>query len=539
MPARMGRSKRSEGVLPGPGDFHAYLARNLSGAYRLAVLATDSPIAAAAIVRAASIAVWRDATTTRVELDRAFWQRLEADLEEHIGAGGGIETGEPEPLETAVRSLSPRRQIELARAFAPPGPGTAPESAQQTEGPPPLSAADLGLPLRALYEARDPGDTPPLQLRLQLNEDGREAEAVRAARLSRSYRLGWAFAFNSALAIVALTLVLALASVITVRAGVAAGGAPINPPASPLAIGGISLIQGGVEGGPVQVGAAQGSLVAAFPTSTSWPTSTQDCSADIFGVIDATGQPTWVGARAGQAGTITGDPSSQSVYVEGLGPYCQPSSYVSDDGGLTWTAGSYPGDPAGRPSWLAFDPTHPHTLLAYEPGRLYESKDSGLAWTSISSKVTPLAFDWMGRLVGWTAGRLYQSSDDGVSWQQTSAGPNDMPVAAGATPNGILLGAQGGLWWYPLDAAPRLVTGGRVLSIASLGNGAVILGADGAGRPWLGSFDDSQAGISMASLPPDATSLAVTSGEVALNNGGAIVALSGKSSLIAFATFAP
>jgi hypothetical protein len=340
---------------------------------------------------------------------------------------------------------------------------------------------------------------------------------------------------------IAMTMVIALASVISVRAG-AAGSSPISPPASPLAISGISLIQGGIEGGPVQVGGTQMSLVAAFPTSASWPTSNQDCSADIFGVIDTTGQPTWVGARAGQAGTITGDPSSQSVYVEGLGSYCQPSSFVSTDGGLTWTAGSYPGNLGGRPSWLAFDPSHAHTLLAYELGRLYVSPDSGLTWRSIGSRVTPLAFDWMGRLVGWTPGQLYESSDDGASWQATGAGPADMPIAAGATPNGTLIGTQSGLWWYPLDAAPSLVTGGSIFSIASLGDGAVILGVDRTGRPWLATFDDGapdgQPGITLASLPPDASSLAVTAGEVALNNGGAVVALSGTSSLIALATFA-
>jgi hypothetical protein len=101
-----------------------------------------------------------------------------------------------------------------------------------------------------------------------------------------------------------------------------------------------------------------------------------------------------------------------------------------------------------------------------------------------------------------------------------------------------LLGTKDGLWWYPLDSAPSLVRLGPVLSIATLGNAALVLGADPAGRPWLGTVDDTQPGIALAELPPDAASLTVTTGEIAINDSGALIAFSGRSSLLALATFA-
>ena len=64
-----------------------------------------------------------------------------------------------------------------------------------------------------------------------------------------------------------------------------------------------------------------------------------------------------------------------------------------------------------------------------------------------------------------------------------------------------------------------------------------MLGADATGRPWLGTVNDSQPGISLATLPPDVASLKVTGGGVAANDSGAVVAFSGASSLIALATF--
>jgi hypothetical protein len=151
--------------------------------------------------------------------------------------------------------------------------------------------------------------------------------------------------------------------------------------------------------------------------------------------------------------------------------------------------------------------------------------------------VNPLAFDSTGRLVGWTSGKLFESLDDGLSWQQTGPGPADAPVVAGATSAGILIGAKDGLWWYPRATAATLIQSGAVYSIATLGDGAVVIGASPAGHPWLGTVNSTTPGVSTAPLPADIASIAITGGSVAVNDSGAIVAFTGSSSAIAVASF--
>jgi hypothetical protein len=140
--------------------------------------------------------------------------------------------------------------------------------------------------------------------------------------------------------------------------------------------------------------------------------------------------------------------------------------------------------------------------------------------------------------VGWSPGKLFESLDDGVSWQETGPGPSAAPIAAGANSGGVLIGANDGLWWYPLSAAPSLIKPGSVFSIATLGDGAVVLGADSGGHPWLGTVDASVPGISMAALPADVAALRITGGGVAVNDSGAVVAFSGTSSAVALVSFA-
>ena len=525
-------SVEPQGSLAGPDGFDAYLARNLSDSYRLTVLVTDDPIRSGILVRAAIVSVWSTSrAATDGELDLELRRCLEEDLEKAVAAdgadganGSGPDTPQQEPLDAAVRSLSPQRQIELARAFVPAGPGIADD-------------AGLGLPLRALYETRDPGDSPPLQLRMQIDQDRSGAVAARGKRTTPSQASGWGFALNAGMALIVITLVIALTSTMGVRAGAVAGGDPVSDPATPLSIDGVSLLQSGIDGGSVHVTGTQTTLVATFPEAAAFHASPRDCASDLIGVIDWLGQPTWTGARAGQTGAMAGDPSSPNVYVAGLGEFCQPSSYLSQDGGLTWTSGSLPGDPTAMPSWLAFDPSHARTLLAYYPDRIFTSVDAGTTWTSRVSSVAPITFDSTGRLVGWARGRLYESLDDGATWQDTGAGPADLPSVAGATSNGVLIGSATGLWWYPLTSAPSLVKSGLVFSIATLGGGAVVIGADAGGHPWLGTVNDTEPGVALVALPPDVASLSVTAGEVAVNDSGAFIAFSGRSSLIALATF--
>jgi len=165
------------------------------------------------------------------------------------------------------------------------------------------------------------------------------------------------------------------------------------------------------------------------------------------------------------------------------------------------------------------------------------SQDSGASWTPRSSTVNPIAFDSTGRLVGWTSGKLFESLDDGLSWQETGPGPADAPVAAGATSAGVFIGTKDGLWWYPRNTAATLVQAGPVYSIATLGDGAVVLGASPAGHPWLGTVNSTTPGVTAATLPSSLATIKVSGGSVAVNDAGAIVAITGSGSAVAVASF--
>ena len=552
------------------GDFHGYLARVISDGYRLAVMVLDDPIEASAVLRSVTMSAWLSAgRPVPAEVDDAFWRRLEAQLQEALRAGraayGPGANVFVDPMEAALAGIAPRLQVALARAFgtwdsagsAGADPAYLPAAADRGSAAretgdamrafqarleagdsPILRAGDNEAQLRSLFEARDPGEPAPLPLRMRLEQDLREADAAAAERARLARRSGWGFVFNAFLAIVVLTLVVALASILGIRSSPAAAGDPTSDPATPLTISTVAVVQGAIDGPDVRVGATQSSLIAAFAPSPLWRISPRQCNADVVGIIDWRAQATWIGPHAGHPDSIAGDPSSTSAYVSGLGPYCQAGRFASLDGGLTWSGGALPGDGTASPAWLAFDPTQAHLLLAYYPGTLYRSADSGVTWTSGASTVTPLAFDSTGRLVGWSPGKLFESLDDGATWRETGPGPTVAPIAAGATSAGVLIGSKEGLWWYPLTSAASLIQPGSVFSIATLADGAVVLGSDSAGHPWLGTVDSTMPGISMASMPPQVAGLRVSGGGVALNDSGAVIAFSGTSSAIAFAAFA-
>ena len=348
---------------------------------------------------------------------------------------------------------------------------------------------------------------------------------------------GWAFAINLFLAVVVLTLGVSLISVVNLRGSGAVTGDATSDPTMPLTISGVSLVEGAIDGESVHVAATQRTLIVSFAASALWHSSARNCLSDIVGVIDWQGMATWIGERAGHLDAVTGDPSSMNAYIAGLGSYCELGRYSTGDGGLTWSSGSLAGDGATEPQWMAFDPSRPSTLLAYYPGTIYSSSDAGAGWTSRVSSVTPLAFDSTGRLVGWAPGKLFASADDGATWDEIGVGPPDPPVAAAATPGGILIGTAAGLFWYPPAGQPVPLKSGSVYSIAALGDGAVVLGADADAHPWLGTVTDTEPGILLATLPPDVASLQITGGEVAANDSGAAVAFSGPTSAIALATF--
>ena len=535
----------------GDSDFHGYLARNLSDAYRLAVMALDDPIVAQAVVHDAIISVWMSTDAgSEADLDDAFRRQLDAATAASIrGAGSTTAGGDAGPLEAAIAGLSPELQLALLRSFGPwESPGEDDPDALHAlaarsgvDDFATVPAGDLELRLRALYVARDPGVPAPLQLRVRLQENQDQASAADAAvvagRARRQRRSGWAFGLNTFLGLAVLTLAIALASVVDVRASAVASADPTGDPASPLTISGVSVVQTNIQGPGIQVGATQRTLIAAFAASPLWHASDRQCLADVVGTINWDGTASWVGQRAGHVDTLAGDPSSMGAYIAGPGTYCQLGQYVSSDGGVTWSDGPLPGSPASSPTWLAFDPARAHTLLAYAAGTLSTSTDSGTKWTARQASVEPLAFDSTGRLVGWTAGKLFESLDDGTSWQETGPGPVDRPATAGATSSGAFVGTPDGLWWYPLTAAPSRVQSGSVFSIATLGDDALVLGADPAGRPWLGTANSANPGISLTSLPPELATLQISGGGVAVNDGGAVVAFSGVSSAIALVTF--
>lgn len=536
--------------MPGPTvqqDLNSLIAGSLSDAYRLAVVTLEDPVEAGTIVHDAIMSVW-PAPDARPEtdLDDAFRHRLEAGLHAALGARPAAGDGGSGPLETAIAALSPRLQVELARAFGPwvaatRGVGAralkALEASPASAEVPASQDAELEQQLRDLYAARDPGDTPPLGLRLRLQQDSSRADGAAAARARRDHASGWGFVINAFLAFVVLTLIVSLSSVVNLRASAEVKGDPTSDPASPLTITAISVVQGGIDGGNVHVGATQKTLIASFSPSPLWHVSERGCLADIVGTMDWQGRTTWVGARAGHIDAIAGDPLSTKAYVADLGDYCQAERSTTDDGGLTWASGSLPGPDTSIPTWIAFDPTAAGRLVAYSSGVLYESSNGGLGWNARNSAVIPFGFDSYGRLVGWAPDKLYESLDDGTSWQKTGPGPAGLPSGIGATPDGSFVGASGGLWWYPLTAAPVLLQPGSVFSIASFGTGAVVLGADSTGHPWLGTVDSSLPGISLAPLPPDIQA-PITGGSVALNDCGAMVAFAGDNSVIAFAGFA-
>ena len=544
---------------PGADNFHDYLTRNLSDGYRLAVMALDDPIEAGAVLRGTTMSAWLAASDPSPEaVDDVFRRRFDSDLQAAVRSrqsSEGLDVVVLGPLEAAMAGLGPRLQIALARGFGP-WPGIGPlavdadaaarstvEAIRALQAR--LDASDAATPpagdteaqLRTLYEGRDPGEPAPLPLRIRLQQDLREAEVASAERTRLARASGWRFAFNAFLALVVLSLLIAVASVAGVRSSPIVAGDPTSDPASPLTISGVSLIQGSIDGVDVHVGATQRTMIVAFAPSPLWHTSDKQCQADIFGVIDWRGQTTWIGQQAGHTDFIAGDPSSASAYVAGLGAYCGVGRFATADGGVTWSAGALPGGAADSPAWLSFDPARAHVLLAYYPGTLYTSTDSGASWTSRPSTVAPLAFDSTGRLVGWSAGILYESIDDGASWQATGPGPVDAPAVAGANSGGVLIGAKDGLWWYPSSSAASLVRSGSVFSIATLGDGAVVLGADSTGHPWLGTVDAATPGINLAALPPEVATLPVSGGSVAVNDAGAVVAFSGGSSAIALASF--
>lgn len=557
------------------GDFAGYLRRNLSTAYRLVSMALDDPIAAQGVVYDAAMAAWRVGSEWAAPaLDRAFRRRFEADCRKALksidrqagttsaatsDAAAGREAG---PLAAALLSLGSNDRLALAGRY-----GLAEESPRprrrlrggssfsRSAGVPdrlrarlaelqgsdgPAETELLESRLRAIYASRDPGEETPLALRMRLQRGLSDAETAAAQRDASARASGWGFAINTFLAVLVLTIAVALLSVTDLRASRQAAPYPLGGPTSPLTITSVAVLQRGIDGPGVHVAATNSSLVATFEGSSDWHPEARQCLPDVTGVVNSTGQAQWLGAQAGHVESIAGDPLSGSVYAAGLGAYCDLGRHSSGDGGNTWAAGPLPPGATGSPPWLAFDPAQSGTLLAAGDGRLFLSRDAGATWSSSREMVTPIGFDRQGHLLGWGPGALFESLDDGSSWQRIGAAPATQPTAGAAISGGVLLGEPDGLWWFPLDGSASLVRSGTVFSVAPAGDGAVATGSDSLGHPWLGTFSPAakDAVFRVASLPPELASLTVTGGQVAANSNGLVVALSGARSAIALGSFA-
>ena len=211
---------------------------------------------------------------------------------------------------------------------------------------------------------------------MRLQQDLREADAASAERARLARSSGWRFVVNAFLAIVTLTLVVALASVLGVRSSSVVAGDPTGDPSTPLTITGVSLVQGGIDGGSVHVAATQRDMVVAFPPSPLWRTSPRACSADIVGVLDWQGTATWLGPRAGHSDVVAGDPSSRARR-RGLGDIAV-GRFISF-GPSDSSSGVAPG--GNIESGMALVRPGPRRyFLAYYPGR--NSTRRGLRQTS-------------------------------------------------------------------------------------------------------------------------------------------------------------
>lgn len=557
------------------GDFAGYLRRNLSTAYRLVAMALDDPIAAQGVVYDAAMAAWRVGSEWPAPaLDGAFRRRLEADcrtalksIDFETGRTSGeaaVETigGQAEPLAAALLSLGPKDRLALARRYGlaeesprprrtllgRSSPGRSPgvpdrlraRLAELQGGDGPTETPLLETRLRAIYASRDPGEETPLALRMRLQRGLSDAETAATQRDEIAQASGWGFAINTFLAVLVLTIAVALLSVTDLRASRETAAYPLGGPTSPLTITSVSVLQSGIDGSGVHVAATSDSLVATFEGSSDWHPEARQCLPDVTGVINSTGQAQWLGTQAGHVESIAGDPSSGSVFAAGLGAYCDLGRHSSGDGGNTWAAGPLPPGATGSPPWLAFDPAQSGTLLAAGDGRLFLSRDAGRTWSSSPETVTPIGFDSTGHLLGWGPGALFESLDDGASWQRIGAGPATQPTAGAAISGGVLLGEPDGMWWFPLDGSASLVRPGTVFSIAPAGDGAVATGSDALGHPWLGTFSLAarDSAFRVASLPPELASMTVTGGQVAANSNGLVLALSGPRSAIALGSFA-
>jgi hypothetical protein len=542
----------------GEGDFGGYLRRNLAWGYRLAAMCLGDPVAAQDIAHRASLSAWlKGGRWPDGALDLAFSRTLEAHCIRALRAQTGTVSNpsgpEEDRLAAALGSLSPADRLALAREFGLSGSSRTRPAAQGRDmllrlgsGEARASASggdtagDLEARLRAVYASRDPGDEAPLGLRLRLQQSLVDAEKAAAERDEIARRSGWGFALNVPLLMVALTAAIAVASVTGLRASQRAVTSSGGGPTMPLTITSVTLVRGGIVGSGVSVAATRDSLMATFEATTLWHPAPRQCLPDVSGTVDGGGQARWLGQRAGHVQAIAGDPNSDAAYAFGLGEYCEPVGHSSTDGGNTWTVDPPPPGETGDPVWLAFDPANAGTLVIGGDSLLLVSRDAGRTWASTPEMVAPLGFDAGGRLYGWSPGVIFESTDDGMSWQPAGAGPATRPTAAAALAGGILLGGPSGLWWFPADGPATLLYAGLVYALAPAGDGAVAMGSDSIGRPWLGTYsaNATDTPFHTFSLPPQAQSMSIAGGQIAANNSGAAVVFAGSSSAIYFVDFA-
>ncbi len=561
-------------VVAPPGDFAGFVARNAPPAYRLAAIALDDPVLAQDVVHDALMAAWQlGASWPSRSLDSAFGRRLLEQLRTAIrrsreaaadpssrGIDGEMEAGLSAPpsglstlpaglsalpaddllaliehvtlpgeIEPLMEALGGHRKLDMRlpeileglRARAPSSPD-----------PEPVDGDPLIQRISAALGARDPVEEPS-QLRWRLQRSLVEAEQALAEQAEIASSSDWGFAIKFFALIVIGVLGVSALSMAALRDQAAAPGDPAQGLGGGLVPARVAVVSPPGETQSIHVAATQDTLVALVEASWQRDRFARGCQPYVEGLVDTTGAAQWLGDIGVSVDLIAGNARTDQAHLIGRDALCARVDMSSSDGGRTWDKPRADASLPESADLLTVDPGRSR-LVADAAGHAWSSLD-GTTWTQSSRQLRLIGFDTTGRLVAWSGGRLVDSYDDGVTWLDLDAGPASAPVTGAALADGVLLAAPDGLWWHPFDGTSRLIQPGRVLAVQAVADGAVAVGTDENGALWISTISG---GIAYpAALPDSLASVSPSSAEVAGNAGGALVALTGPKSAIAFIAF--
>jgi photosystem II stability/assembly factor-like uncharacterized protein len=158
-------------------------------------------------------------------------------------------------------------------------------------------------------------------------------------------------------------------------------------------------------------------------------------------------------------------------------------SYLSTDGGQTWSRLSGPGQYLKT---MVIDPADGHHVFATNGGNLISSADAGKSWSTLTfppgEVLYSLALDPRGRaLLAATSRGIYKSSDAGGTWsyansdvvaERLAVDPSDSNVVYAATFSELIRTTDGALSWEVVELPP---TTGSVVRPATFGSRPALL----------------------------------------------------------------